>query len=149
MSYYILNPAGQPEGPYPAEWISSNAGPSTLVSHQQKWVPYSQHPDFYQGSGTGAAAPPVPVPVPAVPVPTARLTPSPHWALLGLVLPGIAHLIFGQVVKGILYIGIYLVTFPTVFGPLIMVCLSIIDAYKVGFKLRRVGSVGKWELFPD
>lgn len=149
MSYYILNPAGQPEGPYPAEWISSNAGPSTLVSHQQKWVPYSQHPDFYQGSGTSAAAPSVPAPVSAVPVPTARLTPSPHWALLGLVLPGIAHLIFGQVGKGILYIGIYLVTLPTVFGPLIMVCLSIIDAYKVGFKLRRVGSVGKWELFPD
>jgi hypothetical protein len=149
VSYYILNPAGQPEGPYPAEWISSNASPSTLVSHQQRWVPYSQHPDFYQGSGAHAV-PPIPVPVSAMPpVPAARLTPSPHWALLGLILPGVAHLVFGQVVKGLLYIGIYLATFPTLLGPVIMVCLAVIDAYKVGLKMRRVGSVGKWEFFPD
>jgi hypothetical protein len=44
--YYIMNAAGAADGPYPADWIRAHAHPQTLVSHQQVWVPYAQHPDF-------------------------------------------------------------------------------------------------------
>jgi hypothetical protein len=46
--YYVVNDAGQIEGPFPADWVRSNAKPGTQVSYQQRWIPYSSHPDFQQ-----------------------------------------------------------------------------------------------------
>jgi hypothetical protein len=46
--YYIINTAGQTEGPYPADWIRSHAQPQTQVSYEQRWVPYASHPEFQQ-----------------------------------------------------------------------------------------------------
>jgi TM2 domain-containing membrane protein YozV len=171
MSYYIVNTAGQTEGPYPAEWIRANVTPSTLVSHRQQWVPLAQHPDFRQpvsvpGQGgpfcAGCGTPlqpglrfcpscgtPVSLPGTVVAPAVAARSLSPHLALLNLVFPGIAQIAFGQLNKGILWIVLFLVSLPTIIGPLIVLVASIVDGYKVGEKLRRTGAVGEWEWFPS
>jgi hypothetical protein len=64
-------------------------------------------------------------------------------------MPGAGQIVFGQVLKGFLIIAVEIITFPTLWGPLIVMLLAIIDGYKVGGKLRRAGAVGKWEFFPD
>lgn len=177
MSYYIVNASGQPEGPHPPEWIRANAGPGTLVSHGQQWVRLSEHPEFQvrmappgaSGTACPACGSPLqeglkfctgcgkPVSAPAgVAAGTgagwstpARPTPSPHMALFNLIFPGIGQLIFGQVKKGILFIVLFIISLPTVFGPVIVLVMSIIDGYKVGSKLRRTGAVGEWDFFPS
>lgn len=176
MSYYIVNASGQPEGPYPPEWIHANVAPGTLVSHHQQWVRLSEHPDFQQRGapqGQGGTACPAcgsplkeglkfctgcgkPVPAPAGVTagagagwsPATRPSPSPHLALLNLIIPGIGQLTFGQVKKGILFIVLFIISLPTVLGPLIVSIISLIDGYQVGSKLRRTGAVGEWEFFP-
>jgi TM2 domain-containing membrane protein YozV len=69
-------------------------------------------------------------------------------ALLNVLLPGVAQIVFGQIAKGILMLLLHFVTFATVVIPLIIIVLSVIDGYKVGSKLRRTGAVGPWEFFP-
>jgi hypothetical protein len=64
-------------------------------------------------------------------------------------MPGAGQIVFGQVLKGFLIIAVEIITFPTLWGPLIVMLLAIIDGYKVGNKRRRTGSVGDWEFFPE
>lgn len=161
--YYVVNAAGQTEGPYPPEWILTNATAATLVSHGQQWVRFDTHPDFRQShvvlpsaadcSGCSLArqtglrfCTTCGRPVPAAG--TVPLSPSPNLALLNLFLPGVAQIVFGQVAKGLLLLVLSFVTFPTIVIPLLIVVLAVIDGYKVGSRLRRTGAVGPWEFFP-
>ncbi|MDY6936196.1 MAG: zinc-ribbon domain-containing protein [Cyanobacteriota bacterium] len=76
---------------------------------------------------------------------------SPHLALLGVftALVGLPHIIFGQVAKGIALSVLFWVSFPTGFGPLIILVASVIDAYKLGYTLKAGKPVKKWEFFPN
>lgn len=164
--YYVVDSAGQTAGPYSADWVRANARPGMLVSHQQRWLAYSTHPDFQ-----GALPPPPPMQGTYCPQchsmtdPSVRFcrkcgyaqpnlqqqrnTPSPHVALLNLLIPGLGQMILGQVSKGLLILGIIILSLGTVVVPLIVNVAGIIDAYMVGSKLRRTGSVASWELFPS
>ena len=162
--YYVVNTTGQTEGPYPSEWIRAHVTSSTLVSYGQQWIRYDAHPDFRLepkailsrvedcsgcalarraglqfcttcGRAITAGGTPI-------------TSPSPHLALLNVLLPGVAQIVFGQIAKGILMLLLHFVTFATVVIPLIIIVLSVIDGYKVGSKLRRTGAVGPWEFFP-
>jgi len=164
--YYVVNAAGQTEGPHPAEWVRANVKPSTLVSDGQRWVRYETHPDFRSLDNVVLADVPR---CSACDVarnhglqfcttcgkPVARLdvaplqSPSPNLALLNILLPGVAQIVFGQVVKGLIMLGLAVVTSPTFFTPFIIMVLAVIDGYKVGGKLRRTGVVGPWEFFPS
>ncbi len=73
---------------------------------------------------------------------------SPHLALLALLLPGLAHIIFGQVLKGITIFIVFWVTFSTIFTPLFLLILSIIDGYMVGQTLKAGRAIAKWAIFP-
>jgi TM2 domain-containing membrane protein YozV len=76
---------------------------------------------------------------------------SPHLAWLGLsgVLAGLPQIIFGQVAKGIALSVLFWISFPTGFGPIIILIASIIDAYKVGYTLKAGKPVKKWAFFPN
>lgn len=76
--YYIVNQAGATEGPYAAEWIRANARPETLVSFQQKWLLYTEHPDF-GGLGDRPAATTYSSPRPAISIDLSALS---DWLLI-------------------------------------------------------------------
>jgi TM2 domain-containing membrane protein YozV len=72
---------------------------------------------------------------------------SPYLAVLNILIPGAAQLVYGQVAKGI-------VTFIAVYGLLafgigvILYFVSIVDAYMVGNCLKNGKPVGQWQFFP-
>jgi hypothetical protein len=164
--YYVVNAAGQTEGPHPAEWVRANATSATLVSDGQRWVSYQTHPDF-RSQGTAALSTVTTCPGcevarshglhfcttcgnPIAPSSVAPLqSPSPNLALLNILLPGVAQIVFGQVAKGLVMLVLTIVTSPTVFIPFTIMVLAVIDGFKVGGKLRRTGVVGPWEFFPS
>lgn len=74
---------------------------------------------------------------------------SPHLALLALIQPGIPHIVFGQVAKGIVLILAFWLSLPTGIGPLVILVASVIDAYKVGYALKLGKTVKKWAFFPN
>ena len=73
---------------------------------------------------------------------------SPHLAWLSLIQCGVPQIVFGQTVKGVLFILAFWLSLPTVYGPLVILAASIIDAYMVGTELRRGRPVGKMRFFP-
>ena len=161
--YYVVNAAGQTEGPYSAEWIRANASPTTMVSHQQQWLAFQSHPDFrdpslvVRGDAPCAACDVArsqgqqfcttcgrPVAVAAT-----SKTMSPHLALINLIIPGLAQIAFGQVAKGVIIVLAFIVTVPTIFIAALVVILSIVDGYLVGGRLRRTGHIDPWAFFPS
>ena len=74
---------------------------------------------------------------------------SPHLSLLNLLLPGVAQIVFGQVVKGVAFIVFDIVLAVVTIGVLhgIFAIFAVIDGYCIGSKLRRGLSVGQWEFF--
>lgn len=76
---------------------------------------------------------------------------SPHLCWLQLVCPGVAHLVFGQIAKGIvIFLAVVLIsTLIPVIGILASYGLAITDAYLVGAALKKGKPVGKWQFFPS
>ncbi len=75
---------------------------------------------------------------------------SPHFALFTLLLPGLPQLLFGQVQKGLVLMGVYVVCAIWA-GPLLMLAVwvvALVDAYKVGYALADMTPVGEWAWFP-
>lgn len=73
---------------------------------------------------------------------------SPHVSLLALIQPGIPHVIYGQVAKGLLLTVAFWLSIPTGIGPLIILVGALVDAYKIGNALKLGRTVGKWQVFP-
>ena len=155
--YYVINAAGQTEGPHPADWVRANASAATLVSHDQRWVRFDSHPDFRAADCPGCeiarqnALSFCTTCGRKVEFPGGRAvsSPSPNLALLNILVPGIAQMAFGQVAKGIVILVSCLVTSWTVAIPIVVMIVSVIDGFKVGQKLRRTGVVAPWEFFPS
>lgn len=94
----------------------------------------------------GTASIPVPPRKADKPIPA---LPSPAWAVLSLLLPGLPLLIFRQPFKGLaIMIPCFLFTWLIPFAVVSRI-LGLLDAYKVGSKLRRTGAVQPWEFFPS
>jgi hypothetical protein len=62
-------------------------------------------------------------------------------------LPGLAQMMLGQVVKGLVLFLISLVLWPTIVGGLAVNVFSGIDAYQIAQKLKDGKTVGQWEFF--
>jgi hypothetical protein len=73
---------------------------------------------------------------------------SSHLALLALIQPGLAHIIYGQVMKGLSMLVLFWLTVASVFMPVIILAVSIIDGYMVGNALKAGQSIKKWAFFP-
>lgn len=76
---------------------------------------------------------------------------SPHLAWVNLLLGGLAQMIFGQGMKGVVLAIATIVAcviFPII-GNLFLSAVSIVDAYKVAKKLASGQPVRKWEWFPS
>lgn len=78
---------------------------------------------------------------------------SPHLCWLNLLcLWGLAHLIFGQVAKGLCFLCLCILLGLSGIGLILIIPLEIfliIDSYKVGKTLAAGKPVGKWEFFPS
>ncbi len=170
--YYFLDDHSKVQGPYSANQLRSDARGETLVSHNNKWIAFSEHPDFAEVhetacrncglafengvkfcTGCGKETPPgfhsnPPGGKLAPSVPPSTSSTSPHVALLNLIIPGLAQAVFGQVLKGVIILILYIATLPTVVAPLVIGVLSIVDGYRVGKRLRANGTVGVLEFFP-
>lgn len=86
---------------------------------------------------------------------------SPHLAWLNLLTPGLAQIVYGKTGLGI--VGVFMtqvlgaltripnqtLVFMGAVGYLVLLIVSIIDAYKTGLTLRRGKPVSKWRLFPS
>ncbi len=74
---------------------------------------------------------------------------SPHLCWVNFFLVGLAQMIHGQVAKGFTIIGVTilvgLIFFP---ATLVLSLITILDAFLVGWKLKRGKPVGKWQFFP-
>jgi TM2 domain-containing membrane protein YozV len=72
---------------------------------------------------------------------------SPFLAVLNILLPGAAQLVYGQVAKGIV---ICIATYALLaFGiGVILYFVAIVDAYMVGNCLKNGKPVGQWQFFP-
>jgi TM2 domain-containing membrane protein YozV len=73
---------------------------------------------------------------------------SPHIALVTLIIVGLPQLVYGQVIKGILLFILFWLSMPTVFGPLIILILALVDAYMIGNTLKAGRPVSQWACFP-
>jgi hypothetical protein len=74
---------------------------------------------------------------------------SPHLALLSLIMPGVPQIAFGQTVKGIVMLAVFIVGVPTGCIALGVLVASIVDAYMVGNALQAGKPVGQWQFFPQ
>ena len=99
-------------------------------------------PQGNMGAGTRDAAPAASLIYPKNP------PVSPHVAWLAIFLPGLPHMVFGQVAKGLVLTIAFFVSIPTGVGPLIILIAALIDAYFVGNTLKAGRPVGKWQFFP-
>ena len=74
---------------------------------------------------------------------------SPHLCWVNFFLVGLAQIIHSQVAKGFALIGITIIL-GFIFFPaaLVLSLVSILDAFLVGWKLKRGKPVGKWQFFP-
>ncbi len=74
---------------------------------------------------------------------------SPHLCWVNFFLVGLAQIIHSQVAKGFTLIGITIIL-GFIFFPaaLVLSLVSILDAFLVGWKLKRGKPVGKWQFFP-
>ena len=76
---------------------------------------------------------------------------SPHISWVNLLLAGVSHMIYGQVMKGVFLAVATIVAgviFPII-GNLSLCIVSIVDSYKIGKKLAAGQPVRKWEWFPS
>jgi TM2 domain-containing membrane protein YozV len=72
---------------------------------------------------------------------------SPLLALVNFLIPGLAQIIYGQVAKGLVIMGVSY--FLSIAGIGLLVWLaSIPDAYMVGNALQNGKAVGQWQFFP-
>jgi TM2 domain-containing membrane protein YozV len=73
---------------------------------------------------------------------------SPWLSLINLFIPGLAQMIYGQVAKGVIILGVSY--FLSIAGIGLLVWLaSIPDAYMVGNTLQNGRPVGQWQFFPS
>ncbi|WP_409998428.1 zinc-ribbon domain-containing protein [Bradyrhizobium sp. SZCCHNR1075] len=75
---------------------------------------------------------------------------SPHLCWLGVLLPGVPQIVYGQVWKGVVLLtaAFFVAALVTPAG-LALIIASVWDAYKIGKKLASGQPVGKWEFaFP-
>jgi len=74
---------------------------------------------------------------------------SPHLCWVNLLLPGVAQIIHGQSLKGMVIIFAYLISYALlpVLGAVVIIVLSIVDAYQLGKVLQAGRSVGQWQWF--
>ena len=76
---------------------------------------------------------------------------SPHISWVNLLLAGVSHMIYGQVMKGVV-LAIATVAAGAILpiiGNLSLCAVSIVDSYKIGKKLASGQPVRKWEWFPS
>ena len=66
-------------------------------------------------------------------------------AVIAAIIPGLGQLLLGQTVKGLVLLGIALITCS---GMGLFSVASIVDAYLVA-KAKQNREVGEWEFFPD
>lgn len=73
---------------------------------------------------------------------------SPQLCWVNFLLPGVANMIHQQVAKGlvVMLLSIISLTFPPLV--LLIVAVSILDAYMVGRTLKKGRPVSKWRFFP-
>ena len=74
---------------------------------------------------------------------------SPHLCWLSLLLPGVPHMVHGQVAKGILLLLLFFACIVTIFGVIVLTIIYTIDSYMVGKTLASGTPVGKWRCFPS
>lgn len=74
---------------------------------------------------------------------------SPHLAWLSLFFPGVAQMTFGQILKGIAILVVFIFGIPTGIIALAVMAAAVIDAYMVGGTLQKGKPVGKWQFFPQ
>jgi len=74
---------------------------------------------------------------------------SPHLALLSLLLPGVPQMVFGQTLKGIAILVVFIFGVPTGIIALAVLAASLIDAYMVGMTLQKGKPIGQWQVFPQ
>lgn len=70
---------------------------------------------------------------------------SDYLAIFAAIIPGLGQMIMGQTVKGLVVLGVALVTCSG-FG--LLSIASMVDAYLVAMAQKR-RPVGEWEFFPD
>ncbi len=155
--YYTQN--GQQTGPISFYQLQQLAGTGTLKSGdyvwtngQEDWKPASEIAGLFSGS---TSVPPPPSPayqettgsqdlvMPSDPPRDPTL-----MAILSAIVPGLGQIILGQTVKGIVLfvLGFVLWTTTCIFG-LPVTIVAIIDAHKIGVKLRDGQPVQQWEFF--
>lgn len=74
---------------------------------------------------------------------------SPHIAWLCLIWPGLPLLIHGQTAKGVVLMAATMVSFIFPILTLVLIIITIIDAFKVGKVLASGKPVAKWAWFPS
>lgn len=74
---------------------------------------------------------------------------SPHVCWANIFLVGLAQIIHGQIAKGFSILGgtivVGLIYYP---AALLIASAAILDAFLVGWKLKKGKPVGKWHFFP-
>lgn len=166
-TYYLQRPGGQPEGPMDRAAILARSIPGSKVSYGQAWLEISSHPDFadqvagrcvhsFPGGGQycikcGAINPTFRAPDGGQQRTVQANSPNGGVAFLGLVLPGLPHMILGQAGKGFFICVVCIVLSLTVallpLAALINI-VSMIDAYKIAKKLQTGARIDPWEFMP-
>lgn len=165
LQWYYSGEQGKQTGPIPEANLvelvrEGRIGRTTLVWNDAlpEWVPLASTPLARFAPETSE-----PVPPPATPPTAPSTTPgsrwvvarnpphSPHWAWLNLFFPGTAHLILGQIGKGVLLLVLMpciWVAFWSAGIGVVILLLTAVDAFLVGRALQAGKPVGRWQCFP-
>lgn len=74
---------------------------------------------------------------------------SPYLALISLLLPGVSQIVFGQTLKGIVILVVFIFGVPTGIIAIGVLIAALIDSYMVGVALQKGNPVGQWQFFPQ